>query len=278
MLEYIKSLLAGVNLSLWSVNAIQLSDVIDILLVAYLIYMLISWIQHTRAWSVFKGIIVIIVLMALSSLLQLNTIYWIISNMFSVGIIALIVLFQPELRRALEQIGRAGKFFRSSSQELSKNTVSEIISATKSMAKVRTGALIVMERRIPLSDLMSTGVTVDAEVSSELLVNVFEKNTPLHDGAVIIRDNRLAAAACILPLSEQELDTELGTRHRAAIGTCELSDAYVIVVSEESGKISVARAGKLYRGLTGQQVYDLLMEGVEEAERKSLLEERAASR
>jgi len=264
MLEYIKSLLAEVNLSLWSVTAIQLSDIVDILVVAYLIYMLISWIQHTRAWSVFKGIIIIILVMALSNWLQLNTIYWLISNMFSVGIIAIIVLFQPELRRALEQIGRAGKLFGGDSQEISKNTVTEIVSAAKSMAVVKTGAIIVLERHVPLVDLVGTGIAIDASVSSELLINIFEKNTPLHDGAVIIRNNRVTAAACILPLTEQDLDTELGTRHRAAIGTSEQTDAYVIVISEESGKISVARAGKLYRGLAGQQAYDMLLEGVEE--------------
>jgi diadenylate cyclase len=280
MQEYIKSLLEGVNLSLWSVTSIQLTDVLDILLMAYLIYVLISWIQQTRAWSVFKGIIVIILLMALSSpsMLRLNAIYWLISNAFSVGIIALIVLFQPELRRALEQIGRAGGYFTGGSQELSKNTVEEIISASKSMAKVKTGALIVLERHVPLGDLVSTGISVDAAVSAELLINIFEKNTPLHDGAVIIRNNRVAAATCILPLTDQDLDSELGTRHRAAIGTCEQSDAYVIVVSEETGKISVARAGKLYRGLTGQQSYDLLLEGVEETEKKNFLERRKASR
>jgi len=240
-----------------------MSDVIDILLVAWLIYTLIRWILHTRAWAVFKGILVIILLMALSYLLRLNTIYWIISNTFNVGIIALIVLFQPELRRALEQIGRAGKFFAGHSQELTKNTVAEIVSAAEEMSKVKTGALIVLEQRAPLDELIGTGVTLDAAVSTGLLINIFEKNTPLHDGAVIIRNNRIAAAACILPLTDQDVDKELGTRHRAAIGMCDQSDAYVLVVSEESGKISVARGGKLLRGLTGEQVNDLLLEGIQ---------------
>lgn len=268
MEDYISSLLSEVNLSLWSITAIQLSDIIDILLVAYLIYMLIRWIQHTRAWSVFKGIIVIIIVMALANLFRLNTIYWLIENTFSVGIIALIVLFQPELRRALEQIGRAGKFFGGGSHELTKNTVTEVIAAAKSMSKVKTGALIVLEQRMPLGDLESTGIALDAAVSAELLVNVFEKNTPLHDGAIIIRNNRVAAAACILPLTDQDLDTELGTRHRAAIGTSELSDAYVIAVSEETGKISVAKAGELLRGLSGQQIYDLLIDAMEDTNNK----------
>jgi len=276
MQEYIESLLSGVNLSLWSITSIQLSDIIDILLVAYLIYTFISWIQHTRAWSVFKGIIVILLLMALSSILRLNAIYWLIENTFNVGIIAIIVMFQPELRRALEQIGRAGKLFSGGSQELSKNTIAEIVSAAKSMSKVKTGALIVLERRVPLGDLVETGTIVDAAVSAELLINIFEKNTPLHDGAVIIRNNRVAAAACILPLTDQDVDKELGTRHRAAIGTCEQTDAYVVVVSEESGKISVARTDELRRGLTGQQTYDLLLEGMDEAQKNTLGKGRPA--
>jgi diadenylate cyclase len=246
------------------------------LLVAYLIYTLIIWIRHTRAWSVFKGVVVIIFVMALSNLMGLTATYWIIENTFNVGIIAIIILFQPELRRALEQIGRAGKFFGRGSQELSKNTISEILTATKSMSKVKTGALIVLERRVPLGDLVDTGVAIDAAVSAELLINIFEKNTPLHDGAVIISDNRIAAAACILPLTNEDVDKELGTRHRAALGTCEQSDACVIVVSEETGKISVARDGELHRGLAGQQAYDLLLEGVEEKQRKAILKGKRA--
>ena len=268
MEDYIRSLLSEANLSLWSITSIQLSDIVDILLVAYLIYMLIRWIQHTRAWSVFKGVIVIIIAMALSNFLRLNTIYWLIENTFSVGLIALIVLFQPELRRALEQIGRAGKFFGGDSQGLTKNTVTEVVSAANSMSKVNTGALIVLEQRVPLGEFISTGIAVDAAVSAELLINIFEKNTPLHDGAVIISNNRVSAAACILPLTDQGLDTELGTRHRAAIGACEQSDAYVIVVSEETGKISVAKKGELLRSLSRQQIYDLLIDGMEKTNSK----------
>ena len=271
MEEYIRSLLAEVNLSLWSITAIRFTDIADILMVAYLIYMLIRWIQRTRAWSVFKGIIVIIIVMALANLLRLNAIYWLIENTFSVGIIALIVLFQPEMRRALEQIGRAGKFFGGDSHELTKNTVAEVISAAKSMSTANTGALIVLEQRIPLGDLVSTGITIDAAVSAELLINIFERNTPLHDGAVIIRNNRVAAAACILPLTDQDLETELGTRHRAAIGASEQSDAYVIAVSEETGKISVAKAGELLRGLSRQQIYDLLIDAMEDTGKKKIL-------
>jgi diadenylate cyclase len=265
------SLLSGINLSLWSVTAIQLSDVIDILLVAYVIYTLIRWIQHTRAWSVFKGILVIILIMALSYLLRLNTIYWIISNTFNVGIIALIVLFQPELRRALEQIGRAGKFIAGDPHGLTRNTAAALVSAAEELSKAKTGGLIVLERRVALGDLIGTGIPLDAGVSAELLINIFEKNTPLHDGAVIIRNNRVAAAACILPLTDQDVDKDLGTRHRAAIGSSEQSDAFVLVISEESGKISVARAGVLQRGLTGEQLYAMLLEDVEDTRPKAIL-------
>lgn len=245
--------------------SIGISDVLDILIVAYIIYKIIFWIKETRAWVLFKGILVIFALAAVATLLKLNTIIWILSNTISVGIIAVIVVFQPELRKALEQLGK-GQFFsyftRSPEEEGSKasvRTVEEIVKAASKMGAVKTGALILIEQEVPLGDLERTGIPIDAIISSQLLINIFEHNTPLHDGAVIVRRNRVAAATCFLPLTDSnEISMELGTRHRAAIGASEVSDAYVIVVSEETGAISVARGGVLYRDLTTEQLRSML--------------------
>lgn len=246
--------------------SIGFSDVLDILIVAYIIYKIIFWIKETRAWVLFKGILVILALAVIAMVLRLNTIIWILSNTISVGIIAVIVVFQPELRKALEQLGK-GRFFsayfmRNEDTETDKSanrTVEEIVKAADKMGAVKTGALILIEQEVPLGDLERTGIPIDAVVSSQLLINIFEHNTPLHDGAVIIRRNRIAAATCFLPLTDSnEISMELGTRHRAAIGASEVSDAYVIVVSEETGSISVARGGVLYRDLTAEQLRSML--------------------
>ncbi|MBM6830432.1 TIGR00159 family protein [Anaerotignum lactatifermentans] len=245
--------------------SIGITDVLDILIVAYIIYKIIFWIKETRAWALFKGILVIFALAAVASILKLNTILWILSNTISVGIIALLIVFQPEMRKALEQLGK-GKFFSyftrsddAGDEKAAARTVDEIVKAAGKMGAVKTGALILMEQEVPLGDLERTGIPIDAIVSSQLLINIFEHNTPLHDGAVIIRHNRVAAATCFLPLTDSnEVSMELGTRHRAAIGASEVSDAYVIVVSEETGKISVARGGVLYRDLTTEQLKTML--------------------
>lgn len=245
--------------------SIGFTDILDILIVAYIIYKIIFWIKETRAWVLFKGILVILALAAIATVLQLNTILWILSNTISVGIIAVIVVFQPELRKALEQLGK-GKFFsyfmrneEEDSHKASTRTVDEIIKAADKMGAAKTGALILVEQEVPLGDLERTGIPIDGAISSQLLINIFEHNTPLHDGAVIIRRNRVAAATCFLPLTDSnEVSMELGTRHRAAIGASEVSDAYVIVVSEETGSISVARGGVLYRDLTSEQLRTML--------------------
>ncbi len=245
--------------------SVGLTDVRDILIVAYIIYKVIFWIKETRAWVLFKGILVIFVFAAIAALLKLHTIIFILSNTINVGIIALLIVFQPEMRKALEQLGK-GRFFSyftrsddAGDEKAAARTVDEIVKAASKMGAVKTGALILMEQKVPLGDLERTGSPIDAIVSSQLLINIFEHNTPLHDGAVIIRRNRVAAATCFLPLTDSdEVSMELGTRHRAAIGASEVSDAHVIVVSEETGQISVARGGVLYRNLTADQLKSML--------------------
>ena len=255
--------------------SIGITDVLDILIVAYIIYKIIFWIKETRAWVLFKGILVIFALAAVATLLHLNTIIWILSNTISVGIIAVIVVFQPELRKALEQLGK-GKFFsyftrgaEDEDEKASSRTIDEIVKAAGKMGAVKTGALILIELTVPLGDLERTGIPIDAIISSQLLINIFEHNTPLPDGAVIVRRNRVAAATCFLPLTDSnEVSMELGTRHRAAIGASEVSDAYVIVVSEETGAISVARGGVLYRNLTAEQLKNMISQPLRDTKRK----------
>jgi len=264
-MEALKGLFDNLGVTGFVRPSIGFSDILDILIVAYIIYKIIFWIKETRAWVLFKGILVILALAAIAAILQLHTIIWILSNTISVGIIAVIVVFQPELRKALEQLGK-GRFFsyfirtdEEDSQKATTRTVDEIIKAADKMGAVKTGALILIEQEVPLGDLERTGIPIDALISSQLLINIFEHNTPLHDGAVIIRRNRVAAATCFLPLTDSnEISMELGTRHRAAIGASEVSDAYVIVVSEETGSISMARGGVLYRDLTADQLRTML--------------------
>lgn len=254
------------KMSFLNIPRLGIYDVIDIIGVAYLIYKIITWIKDTRAWSLFKGVAVIILLAILAYVFQLNTIWWILSNAVPVGAIGVLVIFQPELRRALEQIGR-GKFLATivgfegekDHAALADDTIESVIKATFQMAKVKTGALIVIEKETKLGDVERTGIVVDAVVTSQLLVNIFENNTPLHDGAVIIRNNRISAATCFLPLTDSlEISKELGTRHRAAIGISEISDAFIIVVSEETGTVSIVRNGKISRGISAETLKEQL--------------------
>ena len=252
------NLIRKMNLSTLSIPSVHITDIIDIIIVAIVIYTVIHWIKETRAWSLFRGLMVIAMFSLLSYNLHFYTITWIIERTFSVGVIAVIIIFQPELRKALEQIGASG--FSSvtgllqtkpSDDRLSPQDANEIVEACVKMAEVKTGALIVIERNVSMGDIVSaSGVTVDAVISSQLLINIFEDKTPLHDGAVIIRDNRVAAASCIFPVTQSEIGQELGTRHRAAVGASEVSDAFIIVVSEETGKISIARDGKLEKAVS----------------------------
>lgn len=238
-----------------------LGHVVDILLVTYLVYKLIMVIRGTRAVQLLKGIIVILIVWMLSSVLGLRTLGWIMNLTVTYGLLAIIIIFQPELRRALEQLGR-GKFFSRSSapqEEHATKTIEAITKATSYMAKRRIGALISIERETGMNEYVETGIPLKAELTKELLINIFIPNTPLHDGAVIIKENKILAAACYLPLSENPfISKELGTRHRAALGVSEVTDSITIVVSEETGHVSLAKNGELHREISESQLQQLL--------------------
>ena len=234
----------------WNVfNRPTIADVLDIFIVAYLIYKLLMLTKETRASAVLKGLVMLIAASWISDLLGLTALSWVLQNVVANGAVVLVILFQPELRKALEQIGRGAIRERATGSE-SAQIVSEVTHCMLNLSRRRVGALIVIEQRIGLKDVVETGTTLNSEISSALLENIFEPNTPLHDGAVVIRGNRIMAAACILTLSEGKgISRELGTRHRAAIGITETTDAISLIVSEETGTISVAREGHLTRHL-----------------------------
>ena len=242
-------------------------DIIEILIISVLFYHILLWIKTTRAWNLFKGLIIILLFVLVAALFQMDTILWLAEKLFNIGLVALVVIFQPELRNALENIGGKtflGDFFNTGRGEIEKfsdKTIDELVRACFAMGRVKTGALIVMEDEINLGEYIRTGIDVDAILTSQLLINIFEKNTPLHDGAVIIREDRILAATCYLPLSDNlELSKELGTRHRAAVGISEISDSLTIVVSEETGAISIARFGYLTRNITSDRLEQELLE------------------
>lgn len=246
---------------------VKWTDIVEILIISFLAYNVMVWIKNTRAWSLLKGIIVIAVFILIAVLFQMNTILWIAQNVTVVAVTAIVVILQPELRKALEELGRKNILasiipFDSSKMELgrfSDTTVSEIAKACLEMSRVKTGALIVVEQKNSLSDYERTGIDIDAVVSSQLLINIFEHNTPLHDGAVIIRGNRIISATCYLPLSDNMgLSKELGTRHRAGIGISEVTDSMTIIVSEETGKISIAYEGEMERNVDVERLKELL--------------------
>ncbi len=248
--------------------SVKITDIIEIILIAIAFYHVLVWIKSTRAWSLFKGIIVILSFTLVAVYFQLNTILWIADKTLSVGIIALIIVFQPELRKALEQLGK--KKFLSNLFSLSENknvsekfcdkTINELVKASFDLGKTKTGALIVIEQDIDLAEYIATGIELDAVVTSQLLINIFEHNTPLHDGAVIMRGDRIVSATCYLPLSDNMgLSKELGTRHRAAVGISEVTDSFTIIVSEETGKVSVATGGEIIRNIDGEKLRTLLV-------------------
>jgi diadenylate cyclase len=232
---------------------IGLKDLIDIGIVAYVFYKIYMLIKETRAKQLVKGIVILLVVTQLSEWFQLHVMNWILINTMTVGLIALLIVFQPELRRALEYIGRT-KLLSKSMQDLEyqqlENIVDEMMESISSLSRQKIGALIVIEKDTGLSEIAESGTILDADISRGLLINIFMPNTPLHDGAIIIRNNKILAAACFLPLSDNpSLSKDLGTRHRAGVGISEKSDAFVIMVSEETGAISVAQHGKLSRFL-----------------------------
>lgn len=264
--------------------SIKVTDIIEIIILAFLIYNVINWFKKTRAWTLVKGLMVLVLFALFAAIFKLNTILWIMRNTISVGIIAVIILFQPELRRALEELGRKNivpeVFYNDKavkSEKLNDNTIAELVAAAIDMSKNKTGALIVIENSVALGEYESTGIKVDATVSRQLLVNIFEHNTPLHDGAVIVRGDRIVAATCYLPLSENMgLSKQLGTRHRAAVGMSEVSDAMVICVSEESGNVSYAIGGHIARDVSEEHLREQLIQlksrvRTEEVSRKFIL-------
>lgn len=246
------------------IKTMRITDIIDIAIIAYAMYRLIIVIRKTRAEQLLKGLFILIFITKLSEWLQLRTVNYILRNAMTVGVIALLIVFQPELRRALESLGRS-EFFRRNffflnddEQDLS-DVIGEICDAVQFLSRSKIGALIVLERNTGLNELIETGILMDSRISSELLINTFIPNTPLHDGAVIIRGDRIMAAGCFLPLTDnQNLSTELGTRHRAAIGVTEISDAVSVIVSEETGTISLAQNGRLSRHLDAKTLKEVL--------------------
>lgn len=259
--RFISQYLVGLSLP-----QMTIIDIAEMIIIAFAIYQVIMWVNNTRAWMLVKGIIFLLVFSIIAMILQMDVILWIFKNAISVGIIALIIVFQPELRSALEQLGRKNVFsslFSSDDedQNLSDKSIGEIVRASITMSREKTGALIVIEDAINLKENEKNGIYINADISSQLLINIFEHNTPLHDGAVIIREDRILAATCYLPLSDNlELSKELGTRHRAAVGISEISDSLTIVVSEETGAISIARFGYLTRNITSDRLEQELLE------------------
>lgn len=254
-------------------------DLLEISLIAYAAYHVIIWIKKSRAWTLLKGLVVLLVICGMAVVLNMNVILWIFDKCLAVGITVLVVVFQPELRKALEQLGR-NQIFKSlfsfddqkgKGDSFSEKTINEIVRATFELARTKTGALIVMSNQESLAEYERTGITLDAAISSQLLINIFEHNTPLHDGAIVIKDERITAATCYLPLSDNmELSKDLGTRHRAGVGISEVTDSMTIIVSEETGKVSIAIAGELIRNVDGEYLKSKLenMTGASVPEKK----------
>ncbi len=243
------------------------TDIIEIVIIAFVIYNVMVWIKNTKAWVLLKGIIIVVIFALIAYILNLKTILWIAGKTISVGIIALVIIFQPELRRALEQLGRKKILFglfrfndgREKGERFSSKTAEEIVRACFDMGAAYTGALIVIEQDMVLEEYEKTGIAVDGLVTSQLLINIFEHNTPLHDGAVIIRGDRVVAATCYLPLSDNNsLNKALGTRHRAGVGISEVTDSMTIIVSEETGKVSVAVGGELIHDIDADSLRNKL--------------------
>ena len=244
--------------------SMKINDIIDILIVAYIFFKVFMFIKDTRAGQVLKGIILLLVATQISEILKLHTLYWILVKSLDLGFIAALVIFQPELRSVLEHIGRTKfNFFSknsiSVSEEILNKTIEEIVEALYSLSRQKIGALIILERETKIGDIINTGTSIDGAISRQLLINIFIPNTPLHDGALVIRDSKIKAAACFLPLTQsKDLSKDLGTRHRAAVGVSEVSDCLSLIVSEETGHVSIAKAGKLYRNISKERMSNIL--------------------
>lgn len=255
-------------LSKLSLPSLGVTDILEIALISFFIYQFMVWIKFTRAYTLLKGILIVLLFILFAYVLKMNTILWIIKNLSTILLTSVVVIFQPELRKMLEQLGQkkfmasifpldAGKEVQ---ERFTDKTINELVKACFDMGEARTGALIVIEQNIRLSEYERTGINVDAVLTSQLLINIFEHNTPLHDGAVLVRGNRIVAATCYLPLSDNmELSKQLGTRHRAGVGISEVSDSLTIIVSEETGQVSMAQNGQLSRGLTSAELRSALI-------------------
>ena len=266
-------------------QSFHLTYIVEILILTVIIYELLIWVKNTRAWTLLKGIVVVTAFALISYFFHLTTLTWLMSQTAGVLVTVVVIVFQPELRRALEQLGRKNIIFSifgtsaviAEEDRRSRDKInSEIVKAVFEMSKVKTGALIVMEKKVILNEYERTGIPIDALISSQLLMNIFEHNTPLHDGAVFIRNQRVVAATCYLPLSDNmELSKELGTRHRAGVGISEVSDSLTIIVSEETGAVSIAESGKLTRSVSPDDLKAKLAEitqSVDDGKRKKLRE------
>ncbi len=235
----------------------EIPDVVEIIIIAYFLYHLLVWVKNSRVWMIVRGVIIILLFFVFAAIFQMNTILWLGEKLVTVAVTLLIVVFQPEFRRALEQIGRrkitslfSWNILKTGAKKFDDSTITGMVTACYEMGAVKTGALIVVENDMQLTEFERTGISLDALVTRQLLINIFEKNTPLHDGAVIVRGDRVVSATCYLPLSDNMgLSKDLGTRHRAAVGISEVSDSLTIVVSEETGTVSYAREGRIVRNV-----------------------------
>ncbi len=243
---------------------ITINDIVDISIVAYIFYKVLMFIKDTRAEQVLKGIVLLLVATQISGMFKLHTLYWILVKALDLGFIAALIIFQPELRAGLEYIGRTNinLFYKNNtnqSEETLNSTIEEIVESLYSLSRQKIGALIIIERQTKIGDIINTGTIIDGDVSRQLLINIFIPNTPLHDGAVVIRDKQIKAAACFLPLTQsKDLSKDLGTRHRAAVGVSEVSDCISLIVSEETGDVSIAKSGKLYRNISKERMTNIL--------------------
>lgn len=247
---------------------LSLTGIIEICIISWMTYAFLTWVMDTKAWILLRGLLLIVAFVGFCTLFHLDTILWLLGQVTTIAVTALIIIFQPELRSALEQLGNRNilSFLNGlmgatgSASSFSEHTVNELVRASFEMGKVKTGALMVLEQKISLNEIVRTGIDIDAIVSNQLLINIFEHNTPLHDGAVVIRGNTIVSATCYLPLSDSmRISKDLGTRHRAAIGVSEATDAVTIVVSEETGRVSVAKAGRLEVMTTPEDLRELLL-------------------
>ncbi|MDY4129114.1 diadenylate cyclase CdaA [Peptostreptococcus porci] len=249
------------------ITKISINDVVDMMIIAYIFYKILMFIKDTRAEQLFKGVVILLVATQLSGMFKLHTLYWILVKILEVGFILPFIIFQPELRAGLEHIGRNTSIRKLGPQAASKydmdliESIESLLDAVYDMADKKIGALVVIEGKTKLNEITETGTKINGEITKQLICNIFVPNTPLHDGAVIVRDLKVLSAACFLPLTQRkDLSKDLGTRHRAGIGISEISDCLTIIVSEESGKVSIARSGKIYRNIAKERLFNILRE------------------